>query len=225
MVVQARVVPISFVKNFLPKLKQHLLPHVLSEVQEREDDSTDPNNPLPTSNDGDPNTVLFEADRMYNHSILRVNYTTYDVRRSQDVVNASTSHHNIMVLADPGDDDDFTTNQPFRYGRVLGVYHVNVVYVGPGMRDYQPLRMEFLWVRWYRNMGIVETGWQDSSLDRVRFLPVADDDAFGFIQPSDVLRACHIIPAFAKGRLHVDGKGLSRCARDSSDWVEYYVNR
>jgi hypothetical protein len=209
----------------LPKLKQHLLPHILSEVQKRDGDSVDQNDALPTPSDGDPNTIIFKSHRIYKHGILRVNYTTYDVRRSQDVVNASTSHHNIMVLADPGDDDNSTTSYPFRYGRVLGVYHANVVYVGPGMRDYKPRRMEFLWVRWYRNMGVVKTGWQTRKLDRVRFLPVADDDAFGFIDPSDVLRSCHIIPAFAKGLLHVDGKGLSRCACDSSDWVEYYVNR
>jgi hypothetical protein len=41
---------------------------------------------------------------------------------------------------------------------------------------------------------------------------------------ADVLRACHIIPAFAKGKHHVNGMGLLWCARDSSDWIEYYVN-
>ena len=62
-------------------------------------------------------------------------------------------------------------------------------------------------------------------LDRIRFGPMAADDTFGFLDPSVVLRGCHIIPAFAKGKLHSDGKGMSLCARDSSDWSEYYVNR
>jgi hypothetical protein len=212
----------------LPKLRLHFLPRILKELQTRDDSSTDRIDALPSPNDVDLNSVLFQHDRIYNHSILRVNYTTYDVRRSQDVVNGSTSHNNIMVLADPNDDNDSTSSnstQSFKYGRVIGVHHVNVIYTGPGMRDYQPRRIEFLWVRWYRNVGVIKTGWQARKLDRVQFQPVADDGAFGFVDPSDVLRSCHIIPAFAKGRLHVDGKGLSRCARDFSDWVEYYINR
>ncbi|KIM91270.1 hypothetical protein PILCRDRAFT_1439 [Piloderma croceum F 1598] len=54
---------------------------------------------------------------------------------------------------------------------------------------------------------------------------MAKDDAFGFLDPSDVLRGSHIVPAFAKGKLHPDGKGLLHLAQDSSDWIEYYVNR
>jgi hypothetical protein len=129
-----------------------------------------------------------------------------------------------MILNGDGDGNDTISDHPFRYARVLGTYHVNVVYVGPGMLDYQPRRMEFLWVRWYRNSGVVPN-WNGQTLDRIRFAPMAADDAFGFIDPSVVLRSCHLIPAFAKGMSHRDGKGMSFCARDSSDWVEYYVNR
>jgi hypothetical protein len=161
---------------------------------------------------------------MYQHNIARFNYTSYDVRRSDDVVNASTPHHNIMVLSGP-DENDATTSHPFKYAQVLGIFHVNVVYVGPGMVNYQPYRMEFLWVRWYQSAGMPAAGWKSHKLDRIRFSPMSADDTFGFLDPADVLRACHIIPAFAKGKRHVDGMGLSWCARDSLDWVEYYVNR
>jgi hypothetical protein len=69
-------------------------------------------------------------------------------------------------------------------------------------------------------------GWESRKLDCVHFLPVDRDDAFGFINPSDILRTCHLIPAFARGKLHLDDiGGLSRLARDSSDWAAYYVNR
>jgi hypothetical protein len=164
---------------------------------------------------------------MFPHNLVRINYTTYDVRCAQDAVNTSTTHNNIMVFAEPGDNLDSTSDQdhPYRYARVLGVYHVNVVYVGPGMLDYQPRRTEFLWVRWYQNIEAGCTGWGAHKLDHVRFPPITKDGAFGFIDPLDVLRSCHIIPMFAKGKLHIDGKGLSHCARDSSDWLEYYVNR
>jgi hypothetical protein len=155
---------------------------------------------------------------------MRINYTTYDVRRSQDVVNPSTPHCNVMFLREPDSDDDSGTGHPFRYARVLGIYHANVIYVGPGMLNYRPHRMEFLWVRWYQlNAGT--NMWSTKKLDRVHFPPIAGDDAFGFVDPASVLRSCHIVPAFATKRVHIDGKGLSHCAQDSLDWTAYYVAR
>jgi len=50
-------------------------------------------------------------------------------------------------------------------------------------------------------------------------------DAFGFIDPADVLRCCHLIPAFADGKQHIDGIGISRNSRDADDWKYYYINR
>ena len=200
----------------MPKLKQYLIPHILSKLQSQGDRVL----PLPDIN---PNNVLFKPDRIYHHNIMRINYTTYDVRRSQDVVNASTSHHNVMVLASGM--DDLASDHPFRYARVLGVYHVNTVYTGPGMINYELLRLNFLWVRWYRTVDAIKTGWGTRKLDILRFIPMAEYNAFGFLDPSDVLRACHVIPAFDRGRLHADGRGLSSLAQDSSDWKAYYVNR
>jgi hypothetical protein len=174
--------------------------------------------------DGDLNAVLFHHNRIYQHHLMRINYTTYDVRRGQDILNASTAHCNVMVLADSSHHDQ-TSSHPFRYARVLGVYHVNVVYASPGMLDYQPRKLEFLWVRWYQTVEMIRTGWGARKLDRLQFSRMNEDDTFGFLDPSDVLRSCHIIPAFAKGKLHADGKGLSALAHDSPDWTMYYVNR
>jgi hypothetical protein len=183
--------------------------------------STNDNGIPQVLDDVDLNSVLFKNDRLYHHNIMRINYTTYDVRRSQDVICTSTPRRDIMVLADSADGN---SAQPFRYARVLAIFHVNAIYVGPGMVNYQPYRLEFLWVRWYRKMGIA-TGWKARKLDRVQFPSMSEGDTFGFLDPSDVLRGSHVVPAFAKGKLHLDSKGLSYCAQDSSDWVEYYVNR
>jgi hypothetical protein len=202
-----------FPQNFLPKLRQHLIPRFLSKLQGQSGIAL-------ASQDIDPNSVLFKNDRIYHHNIMRINYTTYDVRRSQDVVNASTSHHNVMVLASNA--DHLASGHPFRYARVLGVYHVNVVYTGPGMINYEPLRLEFIWVRWYKTVDTITTGWDARKLDLLQIASMAEDNAFSFCDPSDLLRACHIIPAFARGRLHADGKGLSSLARDSSNWNAYY---
>ncbi|KAF8221019.1 hypothetical protein L208DRAFT_1536292, partial [Tricholoma matsutake] len=66
-------------------------------------------------------------------------------------------------------------------------------------------------------------GWKAHHLDQLSFPPMASEDAFGFVDPSDVLQSCHVIPQFAKGKWHSDGVALSKCARDGEDWKEYYV--
>lgn len=213
-----------FTQDFLPKLRQHLLPRILSKLQQLSEGS------IPEDYGIDPNgenlnSVLFQHDRIYPHNIMRINYTTYDVRRSQDVISTSTSRHNVMVLAGSNADGNSAPHHPFRYARVLGIYHVNVIYIGPGMINYQPHRLEFLWVRWYQTADTRRTGWEARLLDCIQFPSMTGGNAFGFIDPSNVVRSCHVIPAFARGRCHPDGKGLSHCGRDSHDWVAYYVNR
>jgi hypothetical protein len=169
-------------------------------------------------------SVLFKGDRMYNHRMIRFNYTTYDVRRSQDVVNPNTSHRDIMLLANPTEMEAQSGHQ-FLYARVLGIYHVNAVYTRKGMLNYSSQRLDFLWVRWFEHVRSTAVGQQNSALDSIRFPPMPSEAAFGFVDPSDVLRSCHIVPNFARGKVHVDGFGLSRCARDSDDWRNYYVGR
>lgn len=170
-------------------------------------------------------SVFFKHDRIYSHKIFRVNYTAYDVRRAQDVLNPDTSHCNIMVFNREHNIDISSSNMPFLYGRILGVYHANIVYTGPGSLGYQPERIDFLWVRWYEQVDASRTGWSARKLDRLRFTPVSVDGAFGFLDPSAVLRACHIIPVFRHGKRYEGGKGMSFQGRDSDDWKEYYISR
>src|SRR5262245_58580215 len=95
---------------------------------------------------------------MYQHQVMRVNYTTYDVRREEDVINPNTDHCNIMLLSA---DNVGSPTHRYIYARVLGIYHVNVIYVGSGNGVYQEQRMEFLWVRWYSHISgeSVQKGW------------------------------------------------------------------
>jgi hypothetical protein len=132
-----------------------------------------------------------------------------------------------MVLK--GDDTHFADSRDpdnwFRYAQVLGIYHVNVIYVGPGKLDYEPRRFEFLWVRWYqRDLGFL-SGWQAQALDRLEFPPISHDSSFGFLSPEEVLRASHIIPAFSLKQLHPVGHRFSKVARNSTEWASYYVDR
>jgi hypothetical protein len=214
-------------QDFVPKLKRHILPRIrqilYQESAEGEADSNSPRAGLSAISElcADDNSILFKGDRIYRHNLGRFNYTTYDVRRSQDVINPGTTHRDIMVLAS-NPDSDSESNHRFLYARVLGIYHVNVIYIGGGSADYTPRRVEFLWVRWFDYDNNVQT---DFKLDPIRFPPMAYEGAFDFVDPNNVVRGCHIVPAFARGKARADGIGLSRLAGDSEDWSEYRVNR
>lgn len=161
---------------------------------------------------------------MYSHHLARFNYTSYDVRRAEDVINPGTTHRDVMMLANR-DDPDSDSEHPFLYARVLGVYHGNVIYTGTGGRDYNARRVEFLWVRWFKYVEDRSIRWSDLRLDQVCFYPMAAEESFGFVDPEDVVRSCHIIPRFSAGKVHSDGIGLSCCVNDNQDWKYYYVNR
>jgi hypothetical protein len=93
------------------------------------------------------------------------------------------------------------------------------------MLDYQARRLNFLWVRWFQYSSAQSVQWTDYWLDNVHFPPITSDDAFGFVDPEDVLRACHIIAGFASRKVHCDAISISKLANDSQDWRSYRVNR
>jgi hypothetical protein len=173
-------------------------------------------------------SIIFKDGRIYRHNILHINYTTYDVRRAQDTVNPNTDHQDIMLLSHLQDDHDRDSSvHQYKYARVLGVYHTNVIYTGSGMLDYRARRMEFLWVRWFENVNeiSVQDSWSTGQLDVLKFPDMYHEDAFGFVDPTHVVRAFHALPRFARGLRHPDEIGISECARDSKDWKMYYANR
>ena len=71
-------------------------------------------------------SVLLKDDCIYRHQLMRFNYTTYDVRRGQDVINPSTPHCNILLLANKDKGTHPESDHPFLYARVLRIYHANV---------------------------------------------------------------------------------------------------
>jgi hypothetical protein len=178
----------------------------------------------PADSAAELNGIHFKGDRMYRHNIFRLNYTTYDVRRAQDTINPNTDHSNIMLLSS---EDASSPHHQYIYAHVLGIYHVNIIYTGPGMLDYRARRMEFLWVRWFANRDNepVQNGWARAQLDRLEYPPMNDEESFGFVDPAHVLRGSHLIQTFVLGMRDADGADISECARDSKDWHQYYVNR
>jgi hypothetical protein len=122
-----------------------------------------------------------------------MNYTTYDLRREQDSINPRT-HADIMVLAHEED----ASWHPYWYARVLGIFHMMVEHVGPNSRRTESKQMDFLLVRWFGRHPGVASGWAAKRLPRVGFLSAGDSGAFGFLDPQEVIRGVHLIPAFAQ---------------------------
>jgi hypothetical protein len=57
--------------------------------------------------------------------------------------------------------------------------------------------MEFLFVRWFGCDLSPKPGWRAKRLIQLGFVPGNGPDAFGFIDPAQVIRSLHLIPAFA----------------------------
>jgi hypothetical protein len=212
-------------QNFFSKLRQHLLPRI-QEMHLQETTS----HPDPPSLQTTPQLhaedlhrfVHIKNDTIYHHKVIRFLFTTYDVRRGADIVNPGTSRCNIMLLADT---NASSSRHHFLYARVIGAYHANVIYTGPGMLDYKARRIDFLWVRWFEVVDPAPSGWTSLKLDSIHFPPMNGQDAFGFVDPKDVLRGCHVLPAFAKGKRQANGVGISCCAKDGKDYKYYYIGR
>ncbi|KAK6969249.1 hypothetical protein R3P38DRAFT_2814712 [Favolaschia claudopus] len=108
----------------------------------------------------------------------RVNFTTYDVRRGQDLpkppIPTQTSCISHLKRRTP--------YHPFSYAQIIGIFHADILNLGGWDRGAKIQTKEFL------------------RLHRLEFLPDSDPQAFGFLDPDEVIRGSHIIPAFARGR-------------------------
>lgn len=164
------------------------------------------------------NQVLFKGSRIFQHNVLRINYTTYDLDRRQDNFNSNSEHRNIMMLAGGREEEsDPAVPHRFCYARILGIYHANIQYIGPGLKDYNASRLDFLHVQWFELVPHHARHDTRSPLDMLRLVPLNTANACDFVDPAEVLRGCHLIPAFAKGRLHPDDTAPS-----SHEWKYYY---
>ncbi|TEB29008.1 hypothetical protein FA13DRAFT_1602778, partial [Coprinellus micaceus] len=221
-------VPSPDCSTFVPNLQKHLLPRVVPHTERQHLERVTAEGlefirPELGPVQLDWSSVYPKGWRIFSHKIIRIKYTTYDVRRREDVIHIGSDVCNVMI-ANPAYADDQTL-PPYRYARVLGIYHADVSYTGevfPGVRCLQPTRLEFVWVRWY----IINQPKDDMvPLESVSFPPVDSPESTAFLHPNTILRAAHLIPRFHKGRVYEDGQGRSHMARDAYDWNEYYVNQ
>ncbi|TFK19536.1 hypothetical protein FA15DRAFT_659827 [Coprinopsis marcescibilis] len=117
---------------------------------------------------------------IYKHKTIRFNCTTYNKQQEHNSVNHWTEHCNVMTLANDNDD---TTPHPYWYTCVLGIFHASVLH------------------RKSKDEPWEEPG---GDLQQVGFiLPNAGSPAFGFLKPTNVIRAVHLIPAFKYGQTDI----------------------
>jgi len=152
---------------------------------------------------------------------FQINYTTYDVRRDQDTLRPGCGA-TIMTLSREDDVDA----HPFWYAKVLGAFCVQVLHLGSNVHNRSPQSIEFLWVRWLGVVPHYRWGFKEGRLPKIGFIPDSSY-AFGFLDPSLVLRACHLIPSFADGRTNTllqNGPTVARPLGEVDDWTAFYVN-
>ena len=208
------VISLYFTQDFIPKLKDHLLMRLLNQEYNGDEENF---------TDADRLSVRILNNRIYSCQVLRINYTTYDCRRDQDTINPRTNC-DVMVHSREVEPNA----QPFWYARILGVFFTEVLHVGAASRNLSKQRMEFLWVRWFGEEPGHRWGFKAARLPKIGFVPDSDISAFGFLDPSLVLRGCHLIPSFVDGctssLLKTAQRTAGRRPEDSDDWTNYYVN-
>ena len=161
-------------------------------------------------------------NRVIESTILRVNYTTYDICREQDVMRPGPACF-VMTLSQ----EDGPNAHPYWYCQVIRAFHVKVLHVGPKARSRSIQPMEILWVRWLGAVPGYKWGFPRARLPKVGFVPESDDHAFGFLDPSLVIRGCHLIPSYSEGRTDAllrKGTSVARNSTEEDDWCSFYVN-
>jgi hypothetical protein len=74
---------------------------------------------------------------------------------------------------------------PYWYAWVLGIYHMEVWLNVDGPMKKQQLKV--LYVRWLAPLTEHQSGMSCARLPKVAFVEEADRDAFGFLNPSQVI--------------------------------------
>jgi hypothetical protein len=156
---------------------------------------------------------------------MQINFTTYDIGRDGNTINPRI-YPDIMVNSPETGPDA----QPFWYARVIGIFHAYISSTHRDVRGKALRSMDFLWVRWFgMEPGPYSHGFHHARLPKIGFVEASDNYAFTFLDPAQVVRGAHLIPAFSAGRtsaLLPVTKSVARILNpdDEDDWVNFYVN-
>jgi hypothetical protein len=161
--------------------------------------------------------IFIKGDTLYSHPLLTVDYTTYDLRREGDPIHLNFGNQAVMVYSPTSQG-----TEPWLYAHVVAIYHVFVHTVA----NPEPKRLELLWVRWMERDSLQLKGVNSSQYTRVSFTlhSGVPGEALGFVDPSHIIRACHLITAFDLGQTR-DRLGPSIARDTKGDWQAFYTNR
>jgi hypothetical protein len=128
-----------------------------------------------------PRLCVLYVLRGFHPLTWQVHYTTYDLRREYDVINPRT-HPNIMVLS-----GETKPHHPYWYARVLGIYHMDVWLRDEDSMSLKMHEIEVLYVRWLAPVVDHRSGVDCARLPQIAFVEESDYDAFGFLDPNQVI--------------------------------------
>ena len=206
-------------KAFIPKLKDHILGHLLERNYEGDMYSE--------FTDEERNTVHIAGERIYRCKTVKINYTTYDIRRDGDTINTRTYPDVMVTSSERG-----PNAQLYWYAHVIGIFHATVSSTHPELETMARSwhQMDFLWVWWFgMEPGRYRHRFQFGRLPKIGFVKSTDSYAFTFLDPAQVIRGTYLIPAFAEGhsltllpvkrsRAHVVNPN------EEDDWLNFYIN-
>ena len=203
-------------QNFIPRLKDHILGRSPGRTYQGDEN---------TFTQEDRRSVYFTKNRIYHHKTVRINYTTYDLRRDQDSINPQR-RADVMLLSH---EEDETNPHPYWYARVIGIFHVFVQTRDPNTHKFSDSkRFDVLHVRWFGRDLDAQAGWKAKRLHQIGFLPADNPEleAFGFLDPAQVIRGVHLLPRFAGGRTpqYLGPSIIRKLSDGNEDWVKFYVN-
>jgi hypothetical protein len=174
--------------------------------------------------DSDQNSIHFVGSKIYSVQTCCIYYMSYDLQQACDTVNPCT-HPDIMLQSSTTEE-----GEPYWYVRVLGIYHANVWAENSAICGGQNARhMDFLWVCWFDKEPGYCSGFCQVHLPKTSFVESTDDFAFSFVDPANVVRGCHSIPAFSAGQStdllpHSHSTARHANPEDVDDWLNFYVN-
>jgi hypothetical protein len=199
----------------------------------------------PIYTDRDYTTLYIDKSQLYPHNSIRINYTAYDMRRGQDSLKSflnilpggviQNDHSERAYIMLPADEDQKRKGgHPFWYAQVLGIFHVNACdrSTSADASKLELTRFDILWIRWLgyhpdapNSVADVSSPRAAPSLFKVGFIQDSDEEnpPYGFIDPTDVIRAAHLIPNFKDGG---DVEIEDSAAHGTyGDWAYYNVAR
>ena len=89
-----------------------------------------------------------------------------------------------------------------------------------------PVSKEVLWVCRFRCDKSYQAGFKQRHLHRLEFLSSDDNSNFGFLDPDELIRASHLIPAFCYGATEefISGESFGRAPGELDDYHYFYIN-